>query len=70
MRGAPQANTTNHARALRRSLLYIEETANHALTADPASKPGEQHRIIEQHKHDETPHSCESKPAIAKSSNR
>ncbi|PKA68328.1 hypothetical protein ATI02_1097 [Pseudomonas baetica] len=55
MRRAPQANTTNHAKALRQSLLYIEEMTHNSLTADLASKPGEQHSIIEQHKYDETP---------------
>jgi len=62
---APQANTTNHARALRQPLLYIEEAANQSLTAEPASKSGEQHSIIEQHKYDETPCRRASLPAAA-----
>ncbi len=70
MQRAPKANTTNHARALRQPLLYIEETANHSLTAEPASRSGEQRSIIEQHKYDEAPCSCVSKPAIAGFQNR
>ena len=64
MQRVPQANTTNHARALRQPLLYIEEIANHSLTAVLASKPGEQCSIIEQHKYDEAPYSCVRKPAM------
>jgi hypothetical protein len=64
MQRVPQANTTNHARALRQPLLYIEETANHSLTAALASKPGEERSIIEQHKYDEAPCPCTPKPAI------
>ncbi len=64
MQRAPQANTTNHARALRQPLLYIEETANQSLTAEPESKPGEQRSIIEQHKYDEAPCPCALKPTI------
>jgi hypothetical protein len=67
---APQANTTNLARALRQPLLYIEEIANHSLTAEPASKPGEQRGIIEQHKYDEVPCSCAPKPVITGFQNR
>ncbi|CAI8826232.1 hypothetical protein ACIP86_29880 [Pseudomonas neuropathica] len=70
MQRVPQANTTNHARALRQPLLYIEEVANQSLTAEPESKPGEQHSIIEQHKYDEAPCPCAPKPAIAAFQNR
>lgn len=70
MRRAPEANTTNHARALRRPLLYIEAATNESLTADLASKLDEQHSIIEQHKFDEAPCPRDSKPAIADFSNR
>lgn len=70
MQRAPQANTTNHARALRQPLLYIEETANHYLTAVLASKSGGQCSIIEQHKYDEAPCPCVPKPAIAAFQNR
>ena len=70
MQRAPQANTTNHARALRQPLLYIEETANQSLTAVLASKPGEQRSIIAQHKYDEVPCPCAPKPALAGFQNR
>ena len=52
------------------NLLYIEAATNHSLTADLASKLDEQHSIIEQHKFDEAPCSCDSKAAIADFSNR
>ncbi|TDV36587.1 hypothetical protein EDF87_12766 [Pseudomonas helmanticensis] len=70
MQRAPQANTTNHARALRQPLLYIEETANQSLTAVLASKPDEQRGIIAQHKYDEAPCPCAPKPALAGFQNR
>ena len=70
MQRASQANTTNHAKALRQPLLYIEETANQSLTAALASKPGEQRSIIEQHKYDEAPRPCALKPTITGSQNR
>ncbi|QAX84488.1 hypothetical protein C2E19_11720 [Pseudomonas sp. DTU12.3] len=70
MQRIPQANTTNHARALRQPLLYIEATANHSLTAVLASKSGKQRGIIEQHKYDEAPCSCVPKPTMAGFQNR
>ncbi len=70
MQRAPQANTTNHARALRQPLLYIEEIANQSPTAALASKSGRQSSLIEQHKHDEAPCPCAPKPAKADFQNR
>ncbi|WP_223415008.1 MULTISPECIES: hypothetical protein [unclassified Pseudomonas] len=51
------------------TLLYIEAIARHPLTADLASKTGEQHGIIEKQKYDETPCACDPEPAVAKHSN-